>query len=183
VVLVASPRPGEGRTTTATNLALALASAGQRVLLVAGGGDDPPPDRLAGPAAGGNLSLAAAGEASWSRLSESLGQARQAHDTVVLDSPPLLGGGEAALLAAQADGVVLVVRPGATRRDEAEQALEILRATDVPVVGVLFNAVSRPPLPAVVSYAWGVMQRGWEAVCRRFPVGGGLRWSWWRGLS
>jgi non-specific protein-tyrosine kinase len=62
-------------------------------------------------------------------------------DFVLFDAPPLLAVSDAALLAANLDGVLLVVSAGQTRRDHAQRAKELLEKIRVRVVGaVLTNA-------------------------------------------
>ncbi|MDW8327734.1 MAG: CpsD/CapB family tyrosine-protein kinase [Anaerolineales bacterium] len=62
-------------------------------------------------------------------------------DFVLFDAPPLLAVSDAALLAANLDGVLLVVSTGQTRRDHAQRAKELLEKIRVRVVGaVLINA-------------------------------------------
>lgn len=62
-------------------------------------------------------------------------------DFVLFDAPPLLAVSDAALLAANLDGVLLAVSAGQTRRDHAQRAKEMLEKINVRVVGaVLTNA-------------------------------------------
>lgn len=64
-------------------------------------------------------------------------------DIVLFDAPPILAVSDAALLAANLDGVLLVVNAGHTRRDHAQRARELLEKVRVRVVGaVLTNAGS-----------------------------------------
>lgn len=71
-------------------------------------------------------------------LREFDGVARSQFDIVVYDTPPILAGADASLVAAAADAVVVVVTPS-TDRDSAAQALEQLRRTHARVVGVIVN--------------------------------------------
>lgn len=62
-------------------------------------------------------------------------------DFVLFDAPPLLAVSDAALLAANLDGALLVVSAGHTRRDHAQRAKELLEKIHVRLVGaVLTNA-------------------------------------------
>lgn len=62
-------------------------------------------------------------------------------DIVLFDAPPILAVSDAALLASNLDGVLLVVSAGHTRRDHAQRARELLEKIRVRVVGaVLTNA-------------------------------------------
>ena len=104
-----------------------------------------------------------------------LGDLRADFDVVILDAPPLLPVTDAALLAAQADGALIVVRHGKTTRDQLEHAIERVEAVDAKPVGVVINLVpakktagygygygygySYEPLPATVSGAAGPRAR------------------------
>jgi capsular exopolysaccharide synthesis family protein len=69
-----------------------------------------------------------------SRLTESA-------DIVLLNAPPVIAVTDAALLGSKVDGVLLVINAGATRRDHAERAKEMLEKVNVRIVGtVLDNA-------------------------------------------
>jgi capsular exopolysaccharide synthesis family protein len=174
VVLVTSPRRGDGTTTTASNLAVSLARAGQRTLLIDANLRQPSLARLyalAGdrgltqvlqgkrPASQAiqrspveNLDVIAAGpEAADStklllspRLKDVLGELRSHYDAVILDTPAVLEAPDACILASLADGVLLVVRDGVTKRGDAEGMVRLLQVLDVPLLGVVFNAAQGP---------------------------------------
>ncbi len=74
-----------------------------------------------------------------SRMRELVSRARQDYDFVVLDSPALLiNAADARILAPLVDGVVLVIRSGATPREVVQRA----RAQAPNVVGVVLNQVN-----------------------------------------
>lgn len=75
------------------------------------------------------------------RLVEVIGVLKARAHYILFDSPPVLAASDAALLGAKVDGVVLVVRAGATRRDHAARAREALERVHVRLLGaVLTNA-------------------------------------------
>ncbi|MCS6910409.1 MAG: CpsD/CapB family tyrosine-protein kinase [Anaerolineales bacterium] len=75
------------------------------------------------------------------RLEALISNLKAQADFVLFDAPPLLAVSDAALLAANLDGVLLVVSAGQTRRDHAQRAKEILEKIRVRVAGaVLINA-------------------------------------------
>jgi non-specific protein-tyrosine kinase len=93
-------------------------------LLVAGPQADVPSDLLASPAMGTLIA----------RL-------RDEADIVLFDAPPVLLATDAAELATQVDGVLLTVRAGHTKRDEAQRAKELLEKVGARVIGAaLVNA-------------------------------------------
>ncbi|MBN2500280.1 MAG: polysaccharide biosynthesis tyrosine autokinase [Anaerolineales bacterium] len=61
--------------------------------------------------------------------------------TVVIDAPPILAVTDASILAARVDGVVVVVQPGKTSIDTAQQTVEQLRRIGANVIGMVFNKV------------------------------------------
>jgi capsular exopolysaccharide synthesis family protein len=73
------------------------------------------------------------------RTAELLDELRGAADVVVIDTPPLLAVTDAAVLAARADGVMVVTALGETRRDSLERAVRILRHTGVRILGTVVN--------------------------------------------
>jgi Mrp family chromosome partitioning ATPase len=95
----------------------------------------------------GTLSLLAAGTMppnpaallGSNRMREVLDLLAGEYDVVVLDCPPALLGADAALVGAQADGVLFVVRAGYTEREIAQDALDQLRRVGARVLGVALN--------------------------------------------
>lgn len=173
VCTVSSPLPSEGKTTTATNLASAFAQAGYHVLLIdgdlrhaglgkhldSGDGARPGcrlvqgcpledavreglvPDLTVLPS--GDLPPNPAELLQSSGMVDLLTQARKSHDTVIVDAPPLLSGADAAVLAAQSDGTLLVLRHGRTITDQLRCAVDRLAAVDATVVGAVLNRVPK----------------------------------------
>jgi succinoglycan biosynthesis transport protein ExoP len=66
---------------------------------------------------------------------------RQAFDIVLLDSPPLLPVTDSVILSRMADATLLVVAAGETKRNQVEEAAEMLAQVDAARVGVLLNEV------------------------------------------
>lgn len=169
VFVITSSLPGEGKTTTAVNLALALAEGGEKVVLVEGDlrrpkiseylrlesavglttvliGRLPLKDAIQSTASEG-LAVLTSGStppnpaellksSSMGALIESL---RESYDIVLIDAPPLLPVTDGALLAAQSDGALLVVRHGKTTTDQISVALDRLEAVGATPVGVILN--------------------------------------------
>ncbi|MFO7323295.1 MAG: CpsD/CapB family tyrosine-protein kinase [Chloroflexota bacterium] len=75
------------------------------------------------------------------RMSDILGVLKARASYILFDSPPVLAASDAVLLGAKADGVLLVVRAGHTRRDHTARARQALERVHVNVLGaVLTNA-------------------------------------------
>ena len=66
---------------------------------------------------------------------------RRQFDFVVLDSPPAITVADAMILAAHADGVILVAHGGVTTRDSLRHARKLLAAANARMLGVVLNNV------------------------------------------
>jgi polysaccharide biosynthesis transport protein len=170
-LLVTSASPSEGKTTVACCIAIAIAQAGRRVLLVDCDMRRPrlhhvfgaPRDRgvttallapetldsAIEPTSIPSLSVLPTGplppnpsELLHSEAFEKLLDAlRDRFDSVVIDSPPIAPVTDAAILSKRVDGTVLVVRAAVTRKDVARRAVRSLRDVGGRLVGTVFNAV------------------------------------------
>ena len=76
------------------------------------------------------------------RFTQILAEARERYDYVLLDTPPLVPVFDAAVLARQVDGVILVVAAAKTPRKLLGAALDLLDASKV--VGLVFNDDTSP---------------------------------------
>jgi succinoglycan biosynthesis transport protein ExoP len=85
------------------------------------------------------------------QMGEVVRQLRERYDYVIFDTPPLLSVTDPAIVAAQADGMVLVVRQGFCTRRMLGRAAEILHDLDVKVYGFVFNGVDAS-LPEYYGY-------------------------------
>ncbi|MBI1345259.1 polysaccharide biosynthesis tyrosine autokinase [bacterium] len=169
VIQITSPESGDGKSTTAANLAVALAQSGQRVMLIDAdlrrptmhtlfqiSNDIGLVDVLNGDLEGinaarqtyvENLAVLPAGQPpanpaeliSRPQLTKLLRQARDEYDLVIVDSPPLLAVSDPCALARHTDGVLLVIRLGKTSLSTASRAKEVLSTNNVSVLGMVAN--------------------------------------------
>ena len=107
-------------------------------------------DRSDGPASAGKLDLLGAG-AVVPNPTELLGSHRMAalvedlralYDLVIIDAPPLLPVTDAVVLSTIVDGVLLVVEPRKTTRNELQRAVGLLRQVDARLLGAVINKTS-----------------------------------------
>nr|WP_269938325.1 polysaccharide biosynthesis tyrosine autokinase [Arthrobacter sp. HY1533] len=170
-VLVTSSLPGEGKSSTATNLAIAIAEAGQSVALVDADLRRPMVATYLGLEGQAGLTTALIGQADvqdlmqpWGKNelhvltsgrippnpSELLGsmemkqlieRLEQVFDAVIIDAPPLLPVTDAAVLSQQVGGVLLVVGCHTAKRAQVEKAISTLDLVDADVLGVVLNRV------------------------------------------
>lgn len=168
-VLMTSANPSEGKSTTAANLALVMAQAGRRVLLVDGDlrkptahkkfgvprepglvqmlFDEVPVDFDALPEPADDLRVLTAGRIvpnasellGSKRMRELIEKMREEFDIVIFDAPPVLAATDATLLSTQSDATLVVCRAGQTRDYEIESALQELRGVGASVIGTVLN--------------------------------------------
>jgi succinoglycan biosynthesis transport protein ExoP len=173
VIQVTSPTMGDGKTTMASNLAIAIAQAGKRVVLVDADMRRPRVHAMFGVRPEHGLSSVIAGEAplqatlvdsgierltlltcgprpenpaellSQPQFELVLDELRQQFDFVIVDTPPLLAVTDPAIVVSRMDGVLLTVRVSKNGRPAAERAREILYSVHANVLGIVVNGVGK----------------------------------------
>ncbi|MCL4264425.1 MAG: CpsD/CapB family tyrosine-protein kinase [Anaerolineae bacterium] len=169
-LVVTSPAPNEGKSTTIANLAVTIAQSGRRTILVDCDLRRPSLHDLFGLKAepgftdlvladNMELPLQATGvENLWllasgakppnpadmlgaKKVDQIIARLQEEADMVLFDAPPVMAVTDAAVLGAKVDGVLLVIQAGKTKRDHAERAKETLEKAKVRIVGAtLTNA-------------------------------------------
>jgi tyrosine-protein kinase len=85
-------------------------------------------------------------------LSELLHRLRSRADIVLVDTPPLLNVGDANTLSEAVDGVLLVVRPNVTRRDDLIELRRILSSAQAETLGFVVTGSRPAEMPGYGSY-------------------------------
>jgi capsular exopolysaccharide synthesis family protein len=171
-VLVTSPACGDGKSTLAANLAIAMAQAGSRTLLIDASFGDHIVQKIFDIRKIAGLSNVLAGHISIEkatcrtpveRLEVLLGgvpptnsaelfnspsfagliaHVSGRYQCVILDAPPVLNGPDARILGASADITLYVVRSGATEAKAADHGLDQLLSVGSRVLGAIINDVT-----------------------------------------
>ncbi|GCF93291.1 tyrosine protein kinase [Enterococcus florum] len=168
-LVITSSGPGEGKSTTAANLAVVFANSGQKVLLVDADMRKPTVHKtfqltnsngLSNVLSTNtdvhqsiqstvvpNLSILTSGQKS-PNPSELLGSLKMdqiirdlkgEYDFIIFDMPPVVAVTDAQIMASKADATMVVVRENVTRKDSLQKARELLAMVNANVLGAIYN--------------------------------------------
>jgi polysaccharide biosynthesis transport protein len=168
-LVVTSPNPGEGKSTTSVALAINFAQLGMKVLLIDADLRNPSAHRLLGREAEKGLTNYLVGSAiapdvlqetdvsglcfmasgplppnpaellAGQHMAKLLSSAGENFDVVIIDAPPVLGLADAPLLGSIAASTLLVLGVGESRRGVVKAALKRLHFARAQMVGVILN--------------------------------------------
>src|SRR5260221_4676435 len=172
-LIVTSPAPDEGKSVTIANLAVTMAQAGHTTILVDADLRRPSQHTLweipnqAGltlmmldatldepPLQGVNIENLAvlpsgplppnpADLFSTKRMDAVIQALSAKAEYVLFDAAPVLAVTDTAILASKLDALLLVIKAGATRRDHAQRAKELLERANIRVIGVALSNAPR----------------------------------------
>jgi succinoglycan biosynthesis transport protein ExoP len=175
VIQVSSSEPGDGKSTTTANLAVAMAQSGKRVILIDADLRRPTVHTLFGLQQGmgladtlngdltlatiiketpvANLSIITAGLSpdnpaellSTAGLEEILKSLRKRYDYILIDSPPVLAVSDPCIIAPHADAMLLVVRLQKNKRAVLQRTRELLGAHGIRLLGIIANDMGGDP--------------------------------------
>lgn len=170
VIVVTSSEPGEGKSTTAGNLALSLAQGDKKVILIDCDLRKPSIHKKfklsnrvglsdvivekesvtnVGHKYNNNLTILTSGkippnpaEMLASKAMTALIEAlKKVFDYVILDTPPVQAVTDAQILSTKADGTILVVRAERTKKDSVHNSIGLLRKVNANIIGTVLNGL------------------------------------------
>ena len=167
-IVITSPEPGDGKTTTAVNLALTFVLSGKKVLLIDGDMRRPNAHKLLGMERGPGLAEMLTGEEKVqvvrrtyvdglyfvaagyaedpptealdsSRMQKLLDIGRERCDVIIIDTPPVLAASDPLVLAPRADVTLVVTSATRTDLETLDMTRDMLEGVGAPISGVIFN--------------------------------------------
>lgn len=171
VLLITSPSKGEGKSTTAANIAVSMAQQKEKVLIIDANLREPElhsifkisntvglTDVLTGkstfedaiyPTEIGRLAVLTSGVIPFNpaeilgldKLGDLLREVKQIYDIILIDSPGILEVADTKVLANRCDGVIIVLSEGSTSKFKAIEAKKALDFTESKILGVVFNEI------------------------------------------
>lgn len=171
-ITITSANRGEGKTTTALNLAVAYTQIGKKVILLDADLRNPSIHLAFGEdnsrgltsfltnQSGSNeiirktyvenLSIIMSGSKPSNpselllskQMNSLLAELKQSYDLIIVDTPPILTLTDAKIMAAKCDGVLLVVEYGKVKRNIAKKVKEELMLSKAKLMGVVLNKIN-----------------------------------------
>ncbi len=168
-IMITSSGPREGKSSTVANLAVSMAQTGKCVLVVDADLRNPTQHKLFGLDNRRGLSVALVQEQDYrnyiretavpgvkvltggpippnpaelvgsNRMKRLIKEFSQEYDIVLIDTPPVIAVTDAAVLAHEVDGVILVLASGEVNKDYALRAKELLDKVGAKILGAVLN--------------------------------------------
>lgn len=171
-IAVTSALPDEGKTLVATNLAVSMAAAGHKTLLIDADMRSPSIHGTIDVTNDTGLSDAILLKTDWHKLVQTttvprlsvitagqkppnparvlesklflelIKEIKKDYDYIVIDTPPLLPVPDTQIIAPHVDGVMLVIQRGKTKIVHVKQARDILLLANANIIGTVLNGIS-----------------------------------------
>lgn len=178
IIALTSANPGEGKTTSALNLAITFAQTGAKVLIVDGDLRKPRIHQYLGVVKTDGLSTILSNQKTFDEvvyrdirdgldclasgsippnpaellasdaMKQLLDMLKTRYDYVFIDTPPVTVVTDAAALSSSVNGLVVVVREGFTNHESVEHALNLLKIAKAKILGFFVNDID----PASANY-------------------------------
>nr|WP_208414634.1 CpsD/CapB family tyrosine-protein kinase [Paenibacillus castaneae] len=185
VLMVSSAGPGEGKSTTITNLAVTFAQSERKVVLIDADLRKPTAHHTFSISNRFGLSSVVSQQCSLEeviqitdipnldvitsgaippnpaemmgskRMTAIINQLREMYDIILIDTPPLLAVTDAQIIATKCDGAILVVDQGKVKRHIAAKAIKNLEGVSARILGVVLNNVKRKANEEAYYYYYG----------------------------
>jgi len=185
LLMVTSTIPAEGKSSTASNLAIAMALDGRRIILVDADLHRPQLDSRFNLARQPGLTNVLADQSTLEdalqdteipglriltsgvlppnpaellnsqAMNELMDALKEDADTVIFDSPPCLATADAQVLSSKVDGVIYVMELGKVRKSAVQRSFELLHQAHAHVLGVVFNKIESAHGDRYYSYDYG----------------------------
>lgn len=183
-IIVSSPNPGEGKSTTSINLAISVSQIGSKVLLIDADLRNPTVHKRLGLDNSIGLSSGLSGFNDFSeiiskckfgfdcitsgpippnpaelltndKMTELTNMLSERYDYIIFDTPPVNIVSDAAILSKNADGTVLVVRNKYTTHPSVARALNSLKFANSKFLGFLLNDKTVSDETGIYKYKYG----------------------------
>lgn len=188
VIMVSSAGPGEGKSTTIANLAVAYAQSERKTLLIDADLRKPTAhhtfsvsnrwglssviskqctiEEVVQALEIPNLSVITSGVIppnpaemlGSNRMTAIIQHLKSIYDIILIDTPPLLAVTDAQIVASKCDGAILVVDQGRVKRDIGKKAIQNLQAVNARILGVVLNNVKRKANEEAYYYYYGAQE-------------------------
>ncbi|MBB3108573.1 capsular exopolysaccharide synthesis family protein [Paenibacillus phyllosphaerae] len=182
VILISSAKRSEGKTTTSSNLAVAYANEGKRVMLIDADLRNPALhnvfsihntkglcERLVDESntreviretgiaglsliTSGIIPINSAELVSSEAMKSLIDELRNSYDVIIIDSPPVLLVSDGLALSTLCDGVVMVIDSKKTEKIHARKAKMLFEHVNARLIGVVLNNVKSSELRKVMNY-------------------------------
>lgn len=168
-IMITSAGPREGKSYTVANLAVSMAQAGKTVLVIDADLRNPTQHKIFKLENGQGLSVALVQDQDYrtylretavpgllvltggpippnpaelvgsKRMKRLIEEVSEQFDVILIDTPPIVAVTDAAILAQEVDGVILVLASGEVNKDFAQRAKELLDKVGAKILGAVLN--------------------------------------------
>ncbi|WP_188993502.1 CpsD/CapB family tyrosine-protein kinase [Paenibacillus nasutitermitis] len=188
VLMVASAQVDEGKTTTISNLAIAYAQEGKKVLLLDADLRKPSLHRVLSQNNRNGLTNILTDQIKWRdaiksteienlsvlvagpippnpseilgnhRMNSLLEELKEQFDIVLIDTPPILAVTDSLIVSALCDGVIMVVSAGKVDKELVKKAKASLEHVNARIIGAVLNNINRKDIKSGFNYVYGVAE-------------------------